>query len=255
VAKVYHQDCIALVTGTSSGIGAAVAAQLLEHRWTVVGVARRAVPIDDPRYHHVRLDLGDSPAVPGILEANVLPLLNSGAWRRIGLVNNAADTGILGPAESQTLPDLLRTCTINMATPMWLMGLVVRGSRPRTSLRIVNVSSSAAVHPFAGLSSYGSSKAALRMAGMILAAELASPARLTPAPHDFAIVSYEPGVVDTEMQTKARSQPFEQNTWVSMFRDFEARGIMIPPTVPATEIVALLEDDGASGFLERAVRG
>ena len=43
------------------------------------------------------------------------------------------------------------------------------------------------------------------MAGMILGQELDSPERNTPAPLDSAVLSYEPGVVDTEMQTGARS--------------------------------------------------
>ena len=41
---------LALVTGTSSGIGTAVARLLLEGSWTVVGVARRAAQLDHPRY-------------------------------------------------------------------------------------------------------------------------------------------------------------------------------------------------------------
>lgn len=49
---------LALVTGTSSGVGAALAQALLERGWTVVGLARRAADFDHPQYRHIALHLG-----------------------------------------------------------------------------------------------------------------------------------------------------------------------------------------------------
>jgi len=53
-------DRICLVTGTSSGIGLAVAVELLKRGWDVAGVARRAAPIHHACYRHLRLDLADT---------------------------------------------------------------------------------------------------------------------------------------------------------------------------------------------------
>ena len=39
---------LAIVTGTSSGIGEEVARQLLQRKWEVIGIARRAVAMDTP---------------------------------------------------------------------------------------------------------------------------------------------------------------------------------------------------------------
>lgn len=50
---------IALVTGTSSGIGTAVAVELLARGWRVVGLSRRRAPIESAAYTHVAVDLGD----------------------------------------------------------------------------------------------------------------------------------------------------------------------------------------------------
>ena len=50
---------LALVTGTTSGIGAALAKQLLQRGWEVAGVARRTPTIENPRYHHLAVDLRD----------------------------------------------------------------------------------------------------------------------------------------------------------------------------------------------------
>src|SRR5437879_498580 len=73
------------------------------------------------------------------------------------------------------------------------------------------------------------------------AAELDSPIRTTPAPADAAILSYEPGTVDTDMQAAARSRPLAEYPWGGLFRDFAARGTLVAPTVPASEIVEFLE--------------
>ena len=49
-------DCLAVVTGTTSGIGEAVARQLLERGWRVVGIARREATLRHERYGHVAVD-------------------------------------------------------------------------------------------------------------------------------------------------------------------------------------------------------
>ena len=49
----------ALVTGASSGIGAAIAARLLRHGWQVTGISRRETDLAHPAFRHVPLDLSD----------------------------------------------------------------------------------------------------------------------------------------------------------------------------------------------------
>jgi NAD(P)-dependent dehydrogenase (short-subunit alcohol dehydrogenase family) len=117
-------------------------------------------------------------------------------------------------------------------------------------IRIVNVSSGAAVRAFPGLAAYCGSKAALRMAGMVLAAEMESPLRSSVTPN-VAILSYEPGVVDTEMQLATRSKSQEEFPWVETFRGFAAQGALVAPEIPAAEIVEFLEADGRTHFVER----
>ncbi len=49
----------ALVTGTSSGIGAAIARRLIADGWQVTGVSRRPGDIASPRFRHLACDLAD----------------------------------------------------------------------------------------------------------------------------------------------------------------------------------------------------
>src|SRR5690242_20595451 len=80
----------AIVTGTSAGVGEAVARELVTRGWTVIGIARRPSPVSGERYHHIACDLatvasGDTSLATqlarygAVLEAS-----------RVGLVNNAA---------------------------------------------------------------------------------------------------------------------------------------------------------------------
>jgi benzil reductase ((S)-benzoin forming) len=244
-------DRLALVTGTSRGIGAAVATRLLERGWYVAGIARRAAPIDSPGYRHLQIDLEDSAALAATIERELGSFVSDTRWRRIGLVNNAAGGGVLGPVETIDPAALRRLSAVNWVAPTWLMGFVVRRTRVDAALRIVNVSSGAAVRAFPGLADYCGSKAALRLTGMTLAAELDSDLRTTPASRDTAILSYEPGTVDTAMQEAARTRPLADYPWGGLFRDFHAQGALVAPSAPAAEIVDFLESDGHPRFAER----
>jgi benzil reductase ((S)-benzoin forming) len=246
-------DRIALVTGTSSGIGAAVARRLLDRGWTVIGVARRSPSFGTTAYRHLALDLADVDAACARIERDVGPTFDETRWARTALVNNAAVGGLLGPTERIAPGDLQRMLAVNVTAPIWLMGFLLRHGPAATPRRIVNLSSGAATRGFAGLAAYGSSKAALRMAGLVLAEELGSPERPTPIPN-VAIVSYEPGIVDTEMQTRARSLPPGVFPWVGLFHRFAADGRLVAPEAPAAEIGDFLDGDGHPRFSERRLQ-
>jgi benzil reductase ((S)-benzoin forming) len=240
---------IVLVTGTSSGIGTAVAGRLLQDGWRVIGVARRAAPIRHPQYRHFKLDLSNIDETTTVVSTTVLPLLGEQPWTRVGLVNNAAAGGLLGPTERIDPRAFAEMQVVNVVAPIYLIGVFLKAAPVEAALRIVNVSSGAAVRPFPGLTAYAATKAALRQAGMVLGAELDTPQ--PQAPRDTAILSYEPGVVDTEMQTEARNTPVDRFPWVHVFKDFKASGRLVTPDKPAAEIVAWLGSDGHPHFSER----
>jgi NAD(P)-dependent dehydrogenase (short-subunit alcohol dehydrogenase family) len=230
---------LALVTGTSSGIGAAVAKELLEHGWQVIGVARRTPKLDSANYKHLTLDLTDVGKASMTIEREVGARLAEGAWQRVGLVNNAA-LAPAGRVQKVDAGELARAYALNAVMPLWLMGFVLRRRPEGAQVRVVNISSGAAQRPFPGLATYCSTKAALRMAGMVVAAEV----------EDVGIFSYEPGVVDTEMQRATRETPLEEFPWGTTFRQYHAEGRLVAPELPAADVVKFLESERSERFVE-----
>jgi len=240
---------LALVTGTTSGIGEAIARLLLERGWRVVGLARRAASIRNPNYTHVSVDLGDAAALRAAFAASVAPLVQSAGLQRVALVNNAADVALYGQLADVDAAEMSRAYAVNSVAPVLLMGLVARHVAASTALRIVNVSTGAVRAAYPGLGTYAMTKAALRLAGMVMAEEL----QLGAAPgdrRDISILSYEPGLVDTPMQLTARSASPSRLPIVDDFNGFKANGDLVAPELPAGNVVSYIEADGHPSFSE-----
>ncbi|MFT5139493.1 MAG: benzil reductase ((S)-benzoin forming) [Lysobacterales bacterium] len=243
---------VALVTGTSSGIGEAIVFELLNRDWDVIGISRRAVDFENPRYSHLCIDLADVKRLAIEVEEKLLHVISNPDLERFALINNAADVGLLGTVDQIDPTAMLRTYTINTAAPIWLMGWLVRNGRDELIKRVVNVSTGAAVKAYAGFGAYGNTKAALRMAGQVLATELESSTR---PGMDTSVLSYEPGVVDTQMQETVRSSSVETMPIVGYFQQLNENGLLVAPAGPAKEIVDYIESDGHEVFEEHRFSG
>lgn len=242
---------LAIVTGTSSGIGEIVARQLLARGWSVIGVARRAAAVAGANYSHVQLDLEAVTGLRAALDAKLGNRVRNRDLARIALVNNAADVALLGTLDQVDPAGMLRAYATNTVAPVVLTGWVIRNAEPRVPARVVNVSSGAAVQPFPGLGAYGATKAALRLAGMILGAELDAREAGGAPRRDVTIWSYEPGVVATPMQDAVRNSSPETLPIVQVFHELKATGRVLAPDVPAAAIVGYLEADGHPRFSEQ----
>ena len=241
---------LAIITGTSSGIGEELARQLVANGWHVLGLARRGDTVSSPTYDHVSLDLGDTAHLRDRVEAHFGARVRDPSLTRLALVNNAADVALHGQVDQLDPKRMLEAYAVNTVAPVLLMGWVLRTVRPHLPTRIVNVSSGAAVEAFPGLGAYGATKAALRMAGMVLAAELDHRAASGTA-RDVSIWSYEPGVVETPMQEAVRTSTAETVPIVGMFQQLKDEGQLRPVSAPVADIVAYLESDGHPTFEEQ----
>ncbi|KEA54023.1 oxidoreductase [Mangrovibacter sp. MFB070] len=150
----------ALVTGASSGIGAAITERLLESGWSVTGISRRPASYPSQAFHNLNVDMNDLPA----LTAAVTALETVDAVIHAAGFMAAAPLGMLDAELSEQL------WRIHVLAPQVLLNTLA--PRMPTGGRIVLIGSRTA-HGAAGRSQYVACKAAV--IGMVRswAAELA----------------------------------------------------------------------------------
>jgi NAD(P)-dependent dehydrogenase (short-subunit alcohol dehydrogenase family) len=161
---------VALVTGASRGFGLAVATALADLGWNLIIDGRDAAVL-----HAAAAGMaGNVTAIPGDVgdPAHRADLAAAANERLDLLVNNA---GALGPSPLPPLARypadaLLSVLATNTVAPLALAQLVLPALRAARGA-IVNVSSDAAVEPYAGWGGYGASKAALDQLTAVLAVE------------------------------------------------------------------------------------
>src|SRR6266567_8815091 len=148
----------AIVTGASRGLGLALAQELAGDGWRLIVDARGAEALERARAELSRLT--DVVAVPGNVadEEHRRELVAAAGDRLDVLVNNAS---VFGPSPQPPLADyplaeLEHVYTVNVLAPLALIQLAL--PLLRSGSRIVNITSDAAVEPYAGWGGYGSSK-------------------------------------------------------------------------------------------------
>jgi short-subunit dehydrogenase len=217
----------ALVTGASSGIGAATAAALAARGYRVIGTSRQSRPAAGG-VEFVPLDL----ASPASVEA-LAPVLKDVDV----LVNNAGESQS-GPFEELPGDALRRLFEINVLGPVRLAQLALPGMRRRGHGRVVMVGSMLASFPLAYRSSYVASKAAVR--------GFASAARHEYSPFGVWLTTVEPGSINTgisERRTRysGADSPFRADfdRMLAALDRNEAAGT--PATAVAATIVKAIE--------------
>jgi len=155
----------ALVTGASSGIGAATVRSLRAAGLDVWAMARRADRLEalatETGCHPVIADVQDSPA----LEAAVADLAPDVLVNNAGL--GAGMTGLVGASRE----DLERTIGTNVTALLDLCRLVLPGMIERGGGHVVNLGSVAGLYPI-NSTVYGGSKGAVHLISQNLRLEL-----------------------------------------------------------------------------------
>ena len=211
---------VAVVTGASSGIGAATAEALARKGARIVCVARRADRLADTVKACERLG-GSAVAAPADLADEASPALivkaAESAYGPIDVLVNNAGLGMALPAATATMDDVRRVTEVNYFAPVALTLAVLPGMLERSRGSIINVTSVSGYVPNPGEAPYGATKAALSRWSHGLTIELAGTGV------HVGVVS--PGPIDTEMAPGPD----------------EYKGKLYPPSVVADAIVDSIE--------------
>lgn len=225
----------AIITGCSTGIGRATAAELARRGSEVWAATRNPSGLDalaSAAVHIVRLDPTSAREVEKVVEEiGVIDIL----------VNNAG-YGVEGAIEEVDDEALHAQYETNVFAPWRMCRAVLPGMRARAKGAIVNVSSFGAHVPFPGIGAYRSSKFALEGMTWTLHLEVAH--------FGIRVIAVEPGLVDTSFNEntvtgKAIAGPADPYREMRELIDV-VYPRMSPSALPAEAVAARIADELAT---------
>lgn len=218
------------ITGTSSGIGKALAEQALQIEGSIVYGFSRTCSIEHASYKHTAVDLSN------VDEVLNLPFEKHSDAYKIVLINNAGTVGEVKPIGKQANETIVNVFNLNTICPAILANKIIQTyNGVDVSMVIVNISSGAARHPIESWAPYCASKAAIDMFSQVLQAERGYDTK------NFRIFSIAPGIVDTPMQQQVRASQPEDFPHLEKFIDYKKKGQLILPEVAAQKILEVIE--------------
>lgn len=224
---------LAIVTGTTNGIGAALRDVFAAESNTLTITLSRA-PVSTTAPFNVHLDLSDIAAIEPAFAA-ITTRIGEQHFDSAVLINNAGIVLPVGAFDQIGAEDTAKNLIVNVAAPMILARLFAVATRHLATQRlIVNISSGAAKRAIAGWSAYCAAKAALEMATRVAALEASA------NDPTLSICSLAPGVVDTGMQSIVRGSSEKDFPDVARFQAMKADGVLRDAHDVAREIIALI---------------
>jgi NADP-dependent 3-hydroxy acid dehydrogenase YdfG len=190
------QGSVVLVTGASSGIGAATARAAAQGGARLVLAARRtariqALAAELPDALAVTTDVTDPVQVHAAVQAGLE------TYGRIDVLVNNAGQGLHVPLQRVDVEDFRAVLELNVVAPLVAMQAVLAPMHAQGGGAIVNVSSGTSRMVLPGLGAYAATKSALNMLSMVARREFA---------HAGIVVStVYPGVTATEFHDVLRA--------------------------------------------------
>jgi len=185
---------LAIVTGGSHGLGAALVAHFQQMGWQVVALSRSGTgPL------HFTLDLAEPTQVLAIMPP-LFAQLAAQPWDEVVFISNAGSLTPLLPVARLDAAVITHNLNVNLLSAVQLITAFVQAFEAVAARKsVVQISSGAASKGYGSWSLYCAAKAGMDNFIRALAVELAD------AEHPFICISIDPDVMDTHMQAAIRA--------------------------------------------------
>lgn len=213
------------ITGSSSGLGKALAEIFLKEGDVVYGISRSST-IQHKNYRHIHLDLSD----PEEYQKFEYPSFED--YGEIVLINNAGSVQPVAMVGDIAFSGALKTYHVNILAPIFLVDQLARkiGNEVAKGF-VLNISSGAAQYPVEGWGIYCSTKSALDAFAEVANKEMLNSRR------NFIIRNIYPGIIDTPMQEHIRSCKIGRFPEVDRFKNYREEGKLKSPEEVASKIM------------------
>ncbi|WP_026569086.1 (S)-benzoin forming benzil reductase [Sediminibacillus sp. JSM 1682029] len=232
---------LAIVTGASRGLGAALTKRLLLQGMNVIGISRKdnkelreTAEQYQEHYHYYTCDLANIQDVEKVFK-QVADKAFDGTFEKVFLVNNAGVVSPIDTAGNYDVSALTNHIQVNQLAPMTTTSLLIaEAEKSSIPLVVVNVTSGAANRSVYGWSAYSSTKAAINRFTQTVALEQNAKETGNKA------VLYDPGKMDTDMQGAIRSSSEEQFQDVEQFKQLKQENQLRGAEIVADHLVSVL---------------
>lgn len=233
---------LVILTGHSRGLGAALAAQLLQPGTVLIGLSRRASDAlaacavqRRATLEQWPVDLADAlPAARRLRET--LKGFAPDRFARVALINNAGAITAPAPLRDTDLAALASTLRIDLEATALLCAAFLDATRDwRADRRVLNISSGLGRRAMASSAAYCAAKAGMDHLSRCLALEEGA------QPNGARVVSLAPGVIDTDMQVQLRGADASDFPDRERFLALHREGQLSSADAAAARVLACLE--------------
>ena len=230
-----------IITGTSKGVGESIAKCLLNknnHLFCISRSLNKDLIAEAERkgvkLQYIQQDLNKVEEIEKLMEG-IFKNIDTNNTDGVYLINNAGIVAPIKKVEGLKWEDVSLNLNVNLAAPMLITSNFIECAKElKVEKRIINISSGAGKRPISGWSAYCSAKAGVDLFTRCVALEQENeefPAK---------VISFGPGIVDTNMQEEIRSSHKEDFVDLEKFIGFKEQGNLRQPEEVAEAVTELL---------------
>ena len=227
---------LAIITGGSKGLGAALVAQCREEGYRVRELSRSGDSAET-----IKIDLSKPESLLPIVEPAFADLAAQ-SWDEVLFFNNAGLVNPVGTVQSKPVEDILANINVNFTGAILLIRAFVGAFQDAACKKtLVNISSGAALRGMYGWSLYCGAKAGIENFVRSIAVEQNEQTQPIHA------LNIGPGIIDTGMQEDIRAASVEDFPALDTFVGFKESGALRSPEVVAAAIRNILNANLENG--------